>query len=375
MRKTFGMIGIYIATIIGLISIIVFLFLKLSPQFGKGVTKEQKREYSKLANYENGKFANINPTKMDIHFLDLIAKMLKRAPNRKPLKNIHTKNVNTSTFDKQDLSKTKLIWIGHSTFLLKMEGKIILIDPMFGETPSPLSMVGTKRYSKELPIEIEKIQFIDAVILSHDHYDHLDYESIKKLKGKVGKYFTPLGVGNHLIEWGIEKEKINELNWWESIEFENINLICTPSRHFSGRGLFDRATTLWCSWVIKGEKDNIYFSGDSGYDTHFKEIGDKYGPFDISLVECGQYHQDWKLFHMMPEETVQASIDLNSKLVMPIHWGAFTLALHDWTDPIERITKRANELNLPVATPKIGETVIVGSPIFPTTKWWLDYTL
>ena len=163
------------------------------------------------------------------------------------------------------------------------------------------------------------------------------------------------------------------MNWWESIDIDSINLICTPARHFSGRGLFDRATTLWCSWVIKGIKNNIYFSGDSGYDTHFKEIGDKYGPFDISLMECGQYNEDWKLLHMMPEETVQASIDLKSKLTLPIHWGGFTLAFHDWTDPIERILNKASELNMPVTTPKIGEPVTIGITTFPTEKWWTYY--
>ena len=209
--------------------------------------------------------------------------------------------------------------------------------------------------------------------MSHDHYDHLDYETIQKLKDKVGVYFTPLGLGNHLIEWGVNKERINELNWWDSIDFDGIKLICTPARHFSGRGLFDRATTLWCSWVIEGKKDNVFFSGDSGYDTHFKEIGEKYGPFDISLMECGQYNEDWKLLHMMPEETVQAALDLKSKLTMPIHWGGFTLAFHDWTDPIERVVNKAKKLNMPITTPKIGEPVIIGKETYPIEKWWKNY--
>ncbi len=244
---------------------------------------------------------------------------------------------------------------------------------MFNESPSPLSYMGPKRYSNELPIDIDRLPFIDAVILSHDHYDHLDYRSIQELKGKVNQYFTPLGVGNHLEEWGINKEKISELNWWESIELDNLKMVCTPARHFSGRGIFDRSTTLWCSWIIECENEKIFYSGDSGYDTHFKTIGEKYGPFDISLMECGQYHKDWKLLQMMPEETAQASIDLNSKLTLPIHWGAFTLALHDWTDPIERMTIKAKTLNLPVTTPKIGEPVILGNETFPTKKWWKEY--
>lgn len=369
------MIGISIAAIIGLIIIFVSLFLNLSPQFGKSPTKQQKLEYIKSGHYEKGKFINQNPTFMDLHPWELIKEMLVKATNRKPQKNIFVEKIDSAAINNHKPDITQLTWFGHSTFLLEIEGMNILIDPMFGESPSPLSFAGSKRYSEELPIEIEELPYIDAIILSHDHYDHLDYKSIQKLKEKVGQYYTPLGVGNHLVKWGIASEKIHELNWWEDIEFGGLKLVCTPARHFSGRGLFDRANTLWCSWVITGKKDNIFFSGDSGYDTHFKEIGEKYGPFDISLMECGQYHENWKLFHMMPEETVQASIDLKSKLVLPVHWGAFTLALHDWTEPIERMTKKANELNLPVTIPKIGEPVIPGNSTFPTEKWWTNNML
>ena len=367
------MIGISIIVIMSLMVIIVSFFLIFSPQFGKAQSKEQKIEYEKLKNFENGKFINTNPTEMDIHYWALIKEILKSSNTRRPAMNIDVEKIDSIAIENTNI--TQLTWFGHSTFLLEIDGKKILIDPMFSEKPSPVSFIGTKRYSKKLSIEIEKLPFIDAVIITHDHYDHLDYTSIKKLKGKVGKYFMPLGIANHLIMWGVEKEKIKELNWWGSVEFDSIKLICTPARHFSGRGLFDRSNTLWCSWVIQGEKVNVFFSGDTGYDTHFKEIGEKYGPFDISLMECGQYHKDWKLFHMMPEETVQASIDLKSKLSMPIHWGAFTLAFHDWTDPIERALKKANELNMPVTTPRIGEPVIIGDAIFPTEKWWTQYQI
>lgn len=375
MKKTFRMIGIFVVTSIGSIVIIGILFLNFSPQFGKGSTKDQRREYSKFGNFQNGKFINQHPSPMDVSYWEIFKELTKKAPNRNPKKNVLVEKIDSTVIENHKKEVTYLTWFGHSAFLLEIDGKKILIDPMLGNVPAPHPLLGAKRYSKDLPIEIEKLPFIDAIILSHDHYDHLDYESIQKLKGKVGQYFTPLGVGNHLIEWGVSKEKISELNWWDSIEFDSVKLICTPSRHFSGRGIFDRATTLWCSWVITGKKENIYFSGDSGYDTHFKEIGEKYGPFDISLMECGQYNEDWKLLHMMPEESVQASIDLKSKLILPIHWGGFTLAFHDWTDPVERILNKAYELNMLVTTPKIGEQVIVGDINFPTEKWWLNYTL
>ncbi|MBT3244617.1 MAG: hypothetical protein HN352_15825 [Bacteroidetes bacterium] len=367
------MIGISIIAIIVLIIIIVLLFLNLSPQFGKSPTTEQKIEYAKLENFKDGKFENQHKSPMNINYWKIFKELTKKASNRNPSKNILVENIDSITIGNHSSNVTQLTWFGHSAFLLEIDGKKILIDPMLSKTPSPISFLGAKRYSNIIPIEAEELPFIDIVILSHDHFDHLDYKTIKQIKNKVGRFYTPLGVGNHLDSWGVSEEKITELNWWESVEFDSINLICTPARHFSGRGLFDRATTLWCSWVIKGTKDNIYFSGDSGYDTHFKEIGNKYGPFDISLMECGQYNEDWKLLHMMPEETVKASVDLKSKLTLPIHWGGFTLAFHDWTDPIERVLIKANELNMDITTPKIGEPIILGNENFPSEKWWLNY--
>ena len=369
------MLGISIVAIIGTIIIVATLFMNFSPQFGKGASKEQKMVYAQSGHYEGGKFVNRTPTVMHLRYWKMMKEMFKSSPNRRPKENIAVEKIDSIAIENHNPGITRLTWFGHSTFLLEMDGKKILIDPMFGEAPAPHPLLGPKRYSKELPIEIEKLPFIDAIILSHDHYDHLDYQSIQKLKGKVGQYYTSLGVGNHLIGWGIAKEKVHQLNWWESIDLGGIELICGPARHFSGRGLFDRAATLRCSWIITGKKDKIYFSGDSGYDTHFKEIGEKYGPFDIALMECGQYNEDWKDFHLMPEETIQASIDLKSKLVLPIHWGAFTLAFHDWTDPVERATKKASELKMPITTPKIGEPVMLGNDTFPGEEWWTNYVM
>ncbi len=373
MKKIFKIIGISIAILLGLGLIIGIVFLNFSPQFGKGPTKEQKKQFAKLDNYKDGKFVNQSTTAMEMDIWKLIKEMLASAPNRKPIKDINPQKIDAVGLDNHFYEETRLTWIGHSTFLLQIQGKKILIDPMFGNTPSPHQLLGTERYSEKLPFDLNKLGYVDAVILSHDHYDHLDYNSILILKDKVGEFITPLGVGSHLLSWGVEPCKIVELNWWESIDVGDLKLICTPSRHFSGRGLFDRNPTLWSSWVIKGESVNIFFSGDGGYDTHFKTIGDKYGPFDISMVECGQYNENWSQIHMMPEETAQAAKDLNSRLLLPMHWGAFTLALHDWTDPIERVLLKAQELNVKVTTPRIGEPVQVGNIIYPNQKWWLEY--
>lgn len=370
MKKGLKMIALILLSFILLVLVATTLFILLSPQFGEGPSKEEQKKYSKLPNYQAGKFKNLSDSPMDVNFWRMVNKMIEKAPHRSPKQAITVEKIDSISLVQNQQQSTRLRWFGHSTFLLEMDGKRILIDPMLGDSPSPVPFLGASRYADELPIALEKLPFIDAVILSHDHYDHLDYGSIQKLKDKVGHFYTPLGVGSHLRSWGVAANKINELYWWESIQLDDIHLVCAPARHFSGRGLFDRATTLWCSWIIQGRERNIFFSGDSGYDKHFEEIGAKYGPFDIALVECGQYNQDWKYIHMMPEETVQAAIDLNSQWMMPIHWGAFTLAFHDWTDPVERALVKAEELNVKLTTPKIGEAIVLESENYPQEKWW-----
>ncbi len=365
---------IILAALVVVVLITGLFYLNLSPHFGQRPSKAQIAEFEILSNYKNGKFQNLSTIEMDIKFGKTLREYMKKAPNRNPAKDLEVVLIDSATLADRKPEKPLITWFGHSAFLLEMDGKKILIDPMLGRRPAPYPMPGPKRYSNELPISAEQLPYIDAVILSHDHYDHLDYGTIQKIKGKVGHFFTPLGVGNHLIYWGVDPEKITELNWWESIEWETFTLVSAPARHFSGRGMFDRETTLWCSWIIQGSEHKIFFSGDSGFDEHFKKIGKEYGPFDFAMMECGQYNEDWKYLHMMPEETVQAAIDVKADLVMPIHWGGFTLALHDWTDPVDRAVKKAAELNMPITTPRIGESFEIGGLEYPEENWWVEYT-
>jgi L-ascorbate metabolism protein UlaG (beta-lactamase superfamily) len=251
-----------------------------------------------------------------------------------------------------------------------MDGKNILIDPMFGPVPAPHPWLGRARFTDGLPLEIAQLPMIDAMLISHDHYDHLDYGSIRALNAKTKEFFVPLGVGAHLRSWGIEASRIHEMDWWDEADHGSLHFAFAPARHFSGRGLTDRFSTLWGSWVIHGKQDSIYFSGDSGYGPHFQEIGAKYGPFDFAMMECGQYNEKWPLIHMMPEETAQAAVDLGAKAMMPIHWGTFVLAMHSWTDPVERVTKRAEELGMPVITPRIGAVVSLDALATFRERWW-----
>ncbi|MDY8136030.1 MBL fold metallo-hydrolase [Aquimarina sp. 2201CG5-10] len=361
-----------IGILIGIIVIATTLFIKLSPEFGGKATKEQKAIYATSDNYKDEKFVNKNEVQLDMSFRDMgksIIGYFKPQPKTVPKENLSVKKIDSLNIVEHN-GKTRLIWFGHSTFLLQMNAKNILIDPMFGEVPAPHPLLGSKRFSKELPIEVEKLPEIDAVLISHDHYDHLDYGTIKKLKSKVKMFYTPLGVGAHLQEWGIAKERIVELDWWQETTFEDLIFRCTPAQHFSGRGLTDRTKTLWSSWIIQSQTENIFFSGDSGYASHFKEIGEKYGPFDFAMIECGQYNEMWPDIHMFPEETAQAGLDVKAKTVMPIHWGAFKLAMHTWTDPVKRVTEKAKELNIDIITPQIGTSILLEDLITSSSSWW-----
>lgn len=339
-------IVVIILIIILLLVIVGITFINFSPQFGAKTTGDHYEKIKSSKNFKNSKFINIEKS-------DFI------------------ENNSLSSYKKKQAPDVKVIWFGHSALLLEVNGKKIFLDPMLGKRCSPLSFIGPKRFNGNLPMKIEDIPELDAVLISHDHYDHLDYSSITKLKNKVKMFYVPLGVAAHLKAWGVEETKIVELDWWEQAKFEELTFVCTPSHHFSGRGLLNRDNTLWCSWVIKGENENIFFSGDSGYSKNFKKIGDKFGPFDLTLLECGQYNKGWHDIHMFPEETVRAHIDLRGELLLPIHWAAFKLSFHPWQEPVERLIKSASALNVEVTTPRIGEPVILGKPV-PCSKWWKD---
>ena len=253
---------------------------------------------------------------------------------------------------------------------MQIHGMNILIDPIFSEYSSPFSFVGPERFS-DFPIFIDDMPNIDIVVISHDHYDHLDYDTTMKMDRKVSKYVVPLGVENHLERWNIDKNKIINMAWWEEININGLTIGCTPARHNSGRSLFNRFSSLWASWVFEDEYYRVFESGDTGFDTHFKDIYDKYKEFDLALIDSGQYDTRWKSNHMVPEESVEAGEILNSKVIMPIHWGAFKLSNHPWDDGVERFTIKADKKNIKYITPKIGETVIYGKDM-PSDKWWKD---
>lgn len=355
--------------IILLFALGVFIFMKTSPQFGGKPSAARLEEIRASPNFKEGVFQNQIETVMDMG-LKQVPGLLKEQffgkEERTPA-NPHPVKWEEGNQQKTD-SLVYVTWFGHSAFLIEMEGKRILLDPMLGGASAPVSFL-TRRFPYQEPINLDDLTDIDAVIISHDHYDHLDYPTIDRIKDRVGQFYSAMAVGAHLKRWGVPEEKITELDWWEEARLGDISLVATPARHFSGRGFSDRNSTQWASWVLKGQHRNIYFSGDSGFGPHFKEIGAKYGPFDFAMVECGQYNERWSAIHMFPEESVQASIDVQSKVMMPIHWGAFNLALHDWRDPIRRARAAADQKGVKVVNPYIGERFEISQEDI-SEPWW-----
>lgn len=260
------------------------------------------------------------------------------------------------------------LWrLGHSTVLLRLDGRFWLTDPVFAKRASPFRFAGPKRFHPA-PIGLHDLPEIEAVILSHDHYDHLDHDAILAIQDRVGCFVTPLGVGDRLIAWGIPPARVLQLDWWEETRIAGLRLIATPSRHFSGRSPFDKNRTLWSSWVLITNV-RVFFSGDGGYSDSFKTIGDRFGPFDVTLLENGAYNEAWADVHMQPEQTVQAHIDLQGKRLVPLHNGTFNLALHAWTEPMEQVTAIAAQRGVALGTPRFGERFDIRNPA-AGHAWW-----
>lgn len=260
--------------------------------------------------------------------------------------------------------------VGHSTVLMKLGKLWILTDPMFSRRASPFQWVGPKRFS-DLPIQIAQLPRIDVVIISHNHYDHLDKASILALAPKVGRFLVPQKVGDILIQWGVDVNQVQAMKWWDETDIGPTHFVFTPTQHFSGRSLADQNETLWGSWVILAPSHHVFFSGDSGYFAGFKQIGDRFGPFDLAFMEDGQYSKDWPLIHMFPEQMIQATQDLKAKVVMPIHNSTFRLANHPWNEPLEQAWVVSQQKGVTMVAPEFGQRYVIGQSL-DQQAWWED---
>ena len=326
------------------------------------------RSLTASANFKAGKFQNLSPTPIKaegVSFGRLLADSLKRPASVKPPAALPSVKTDLNALFTETPT---IVWFGHSSYLLHCKGVNMLIDPVFSGYASPVPGL-VKAFPGADAFTPEDMPPIDILVLTHNHYDHFDTRTIKRLAPKVGAVCVPLGVGPATAACGIAPERITELDWWESTEIRpGISLTGTHARHFSGRGL-QRGGTLWSSYVLDIFGHRIYLGGDSGYDTHFRTIGEKFGPFELAILECGQYNLDWPYIHMQPEETAQAALDLKAALLLPVHWAKFTLANHPWNEPVERVLDAAQKLHLAVTTPLIGQPLTLGAPL-PQQHWW-----
>lgn len=325
--------------------------------------------YEQSPQYTEGKFRNAAPRQAP--GLAKTVAIMWRFMTEKPADAVPAQPPQVLPLTQADLLKAPdmSLWrLGHSTMLLKLQGQFWLTDPVFSERASPFSFMGPKRFHAP-PLTIDELPPITGVVLSHDHYDHLDYDAIQKLAPKVAHFITPLGVGDRLIGWGLPAAKVQQFDWWQGTTIAGVKLVATPAQHFSGRSLSDGNRTLWASWVIQAGDARIFFSGDTGYFDGFKAIGERYGPFDLAMIETGAYDAQWPDVHMQPEESLQAHLDVKGRHLMPIHNGTFDLALHAWTDPFDRITALAEKAGVPLVAPVMGERLDIRQPAL-SQQWW-----
>lgn len=355
------------------ILIIVFLFVFFymkQDKFGKQPSGERLEIIKKSPNYKDGAFQNLSNTPALVEgnsmFGVLVEFVFKKVEDKEPKNPIP--NVKTD-LKSLDINENILVWFGHSSYYFQLNGKRFLVDPVLSGSASPVpnstkSFKGTDIYS------VEDFPEIDYLLITHDHYDHLDYETIVKLNDKVKTVICGLGVGEHLELWKYNPSKIIEKDWYDSVELENqMKITLTPARHFSGR-TFERNTSLWTSYVLESPDYKMFIGGDSGYDFHFKEIGEKFGAFDLAILENGQYNEKWRYIHTLPEEIHTVATELKTKRFFPVHSSKFVLGQHSWKEPLEKVSEYNAASNIPIITPKIGEIVRLNDTLQTFSKWW-----
>lgn len=355
------------------LSLILFLTLATvifmqTDKFGKHPSGARLARIKKSPHYKDGAFQNLSPTPMiseDANYTSLmIGFFFKRV--KKPGGTLPSKKTDLKTLNPNE---NVIIWIGHSTYFMQLDGKKILVDPVLSGSASPLPFT-TRAFAGSDIYTTDEIPEIDYLFLTHDHWDHMDHTTLVKLRPKIKKVICGLGNGAHLELWGFDGATIHEEDWHTRINLEDgFTVHVTPARHFSGRG-FKRNQTLWVSYVLTTPTTNIYIGGDSGYDTHFAEIGKTFGPFNVVLLENGQYDKQWKYIHMMPHEVIRAAEDLQAKALLPVHSGKFTLGNHAWDEPLSKITQLPKASGLRMLTPMIGEAVNVNDSMQRFGKWW-----
>lgn len=326
------------------------------------------------AHKKGSKFLNTIPTNSAGFgkIIPILREYIKNDAETVPKRQLGPFKTDVSVYKKKPASGLRITWIGHSSLLIEIDGKRILTDPVWSQRASFLSFMGPKRFF-DPPLSLDELPHLDGILISHDHYDHLDKDTIKFFAGKNINFYCSKGIKQYLVSWGIDSNYIDEADWGDSLMIgNNIVITFTPARHFSGRGILHRNETLWSSFVIRGPKHNIFYGADSGWFPGFKEIGDTFGPFDLTMLEIGAYGKYWPDIHMGPDKASDAHLALQGKLMMPIHWATFNLSTHAWNEPIEKLLQYAKQKNIELFIPEPGKPTEVQGPL--NSGWWLQGT-
>lgn len=370
-RKIIKRIMISAALIIGLVSISVFAYMQ-HPKFGRKPQGARLERMKLSPHFRDGVFHNLSYTPVmaeGVSYLSVVWDFIfKKVPNAKPERTIPSVK---SDLKQLDINKDIVIWFGHSSYFIQLAGKRFLVDPVFSGSASPVSFT-TKAFDGANTYSAEDMPQIDYLIITHDHWDHLDYETVLKLKSKVRNVICGLGVGEYFEYWGYDVSKIIEKDWFETIDIgNNFSIHTMPTRHFSGR-TFVRNRTLWMAFIMQTPDYKIYLSGDGGYDKHFKAAGERFGEFDLAILENGQYNPNWKYIHSLPKHVIQEANDLKVKRMLPTHSSKFVLALHPWAEPLDTISNLSKNESFQLLTPVIGEVVNLRDSNYHFKKWWRE---
>lgn len=349
----------------------VFMILACASTNGSPTGVRQPR-LEKSPNFKRGRFVNRLPAKQP-PFFETLGEWMKGSQHTSPGKGeVPVVNRTKTDFAELPSSGLRITWLGHSTTLVEIDGIRILFDPIWSERSSPFSFAGPKRFFAP-PLGLEELPEIDAVLISHDHFDHLDKATIEQLAPRISRFIAPLGVAARLASFGVDQTKIVELDWWDATQVEHLRVVATPARHFSGRSLVmaDRNQTLWAGFALVGPDHRVYYSGDTGMFPGFEEIGQQLGPFDAALIEVGAYNKLWADLHLGPEQAMKAAELVRAQLLIPVHYATFDLAMHSWTEPAERLLVASQNSRVPLTLPIPGESVERKHPP-RLSRWWPD---
>lgn len=338
--------------------------------FGGDPSPETRARMIASERYKDGHFSNVEPRpKRDFPTASILWEFMFSKEMRAPICPLPMATGTDKILQQAPASGLRITWLGHSTTLIELDGVRVLTDPIWSERASPSTLAGPRRFHPP-PLALEALPPLDAVVVSHDHFDHLDMATVKRLAARGAVLHVPLGIGAHLARWGVPAAQISEHDWWQDAALPSgVRIVSTPGRHFSGRSLRDRDRTLWTSWTIVGPHHRVFFSGDTGPTEIYKTIADRFGPFDVSLLEIGQFHESWGDIHLGPIGALDAHARLRAKKLFPIHWSTFVLGLHVWSEPAERLRNEAEHRGVSVVTPRLGQPIEPTTDA-PTEAWW-----